>query len=226
MNLIEPVLFPVNPDIFNTLKFLEDSSYTLKECDIFLNYNYQVKEYMLLTTYVDSALMEEFDLNIRGFRTYEDVVMIINDHMYGDYFRYFFFKYLLDRGDFVSTVDLSEFLQNKHSFAIKKKSRTQLIYDLEDHYYNTIVIPELWDIDDPNRFNRLFKEPANYFDQKKTIKKAWDQLMMGGKMYVLRSQDYGKVIFNIGDDFTEINAGVFQKDYTREQKTNELKLWL
>ena len=42
MNLIEPVLFPVNPDIFNTLKFLED--YSLKDVDLFINYNYQVKE--------------------------------------------------------------------------------------------------------------------------------------------------------------------------------------
>lgn len=225
MRLIEPVLFPINPDIFNTLKFLQSYEYSLRECDFLINYNYQVKTYMLLTTYVDSALMDEFDTHIRGFKTYEDVVKIIDKHMYGDYFRYFFLKYLLDRGDFVSTRDLTKFLLSEHSFAVKKSSKTQLIYDLEDHYYNTIVIPELWDVEDPNRFNRLFNEPANYFDQKKTIRKAWDQLIMGGKMYVLRPQDYGKVIFNIGDDYTEIKAGIFQKNHVLKPKTN-LKLWL
>jgi len=180
----------------------------------------------MLTVYIDTALMEEFETCIRGFRTYDDVIKIIDEHMYGDYFRYFFLRYLLDRGDWVSMPDLSEFLLTDDSFAIKKTCKTSLIYNLENHYYNTVVIPELWDVDAPNRFNRLFNEPANYFDQKKTIKKAWDQLMMGGKMYVLRSKDYGKVIFNIGDDYTEVKAGVFQKNYTPKQKTNELKLWL
>jgi len=32
MNLTEPVLFPINPDILNTLKFLAD--YSLKDCDV------------------------------------------------------------------------------------------------------------------------------------------------------------------------------------------------
>ena len=224
MNLIEPVLFPINPDIFNTLKFLEP--YSLNECDLYINYNYQVKEYMLLTTYVDSSLMLYFNDNIRGLETYEEVVDSISDNMYNDYLKYFLFKYMKDRDGHYLHNDFIQHLKGEHSFAVKKSSKTQLIDILSNRYYNTVVIPSLWDFKDPNSFNRLFDEPANYFDQLKTVGEAWEQLMMGGKMYVIRPRDYGKVLFNIGDDYNEIEAGVFQKDRTLPPKTNKLKLWL
>jgi len=227
MKFIEPVLFPVNPDLLVTLKLID--KHNLNDINIVLNYNFQIHDLTILQNYIDPQLCKKFAKLLDKFDNNEfpftKTVLTAVDSPYEKYYLYFIQRFMLDEGWSDSITDFKKWLRKKKSFAFKKFKRLDFNFYING-YYNSIVIPSLWEYKDPNLFNRMYNEPANYFDQEKTIKQAWDHLMEGGRLFVFRNKDYGKVLNNIGDDYEEVEDNVFQKKVSPKTPKKTVKLWL
>jgi len=227
MKLIEPILFPINPDLLVTLKLIAD--YSVKDLYILLNYNYQMFDINILQSYIDPQLCKKFakelDTDAKINYPFSRVTLKATDSPYERYYMYFIQRYIIEKGELTDINDFKLWLREDKSFAFRKLPRLDFNFFISG-YYNTIVIPSLWEFKDPNLFNRMYNQAANYFDQEKTIRQAWDHLIEGGKLYFFRNKDYGKVLHNIGDDYTEVGFNTFQKKESPKTPKKTTKLWL
>lgn len=230
MKLITPVLVPINVNMLKTFKILEGHNVKV---DILENFNYQQQHYDKLLKYIDPNLLKEcikhlvWDTHLGEAEDIEleQIINEVNNHIYTDYFRYFLCSYIQSANEYEGLLQFWAWLQQTHDFTIKKTFKPEYVNKMK--VYNTILIPELWrNMQHGNLFNRIYEKPANYFDQFDILKKSVKHLTDGGRIYLINKKDYSWVINNIGDEFTEIETLVFEKNTPEPKSKKNVKLWL
>lgn len=216
VRIVEPVLFPISVNEIDVLKFCGE--HNIKDVDIILNYGYQLTHYNMLIAYVDPELQVSCIEAIKDTVEYDDVFTFIDEvskilieNVYKDYYLLFlctFLKEIKSKHNFME--EFSKWLYTPHDYTYKMTTKPRLIFNLQ-RYYNTVIIPKLWDDNSGNLYNRIHQYPANYFSQKDTIKEAGKHLIEEGQLCIINSSDYGKVLFSLEGDYKEVNKNVFQK---------------
>jgi len=242
MRLIEPILFPITVYPLEIFKFA--GKHNIQNFDIVPNFGYQSHQLILVDKYIDSNLQEKFinvlsNIPIVGFHTTESFVHFVDNHIrravtvYELYYRYFLTKYILESNAYEHTVeDLIDWLDEDRDYTFKKCSKYNKNM-LINNFYNTVVIPRLWDkvqLENVTWVNKMNPVLPISFTQSKVIKAAGDHLFGGGSIYVLREEDYGKVFWSLGDDFdlkmNEDPWSIIKKDTPKKTKTTNEINWL
>lgn len=241
MRLTEPILFPIVIYPLDVFRFA--GKHNIQNFDVLSNYGYQSHHLTLVNRYIDSELMENFvnilaNSQFNGYYDTESFVEYIDTYIgeekevYEYYYRYFLTKFILESNSYEHSIDeLIDWLDRDINYIFKKCSTYNKKTTLTE-YYNTIVIPRIWDkvqLNNMTWINKMYRLLPISFNQSKVIKQAGEHLMEGGKMYVLRPEDYGAVFWDLGDDFDvnmEEEPWCFtKKEAPKKSKTNEIN-WL
>lgn len=227
VHYIEPVLFPVTVDVLEVYKFI--NKYYIKDADLVMNYYYQIKESAVIWGWSNWDLFNKF-IEEWDFLDEEQAHELFANKHYKDQLIFWYCRYLQEVGDTENLEDVYTWLEENHDNWVFRRvvPKPMFLYDI-NRYYNTIIIPKLWtDSGLGNRLNRIWGEPANYYDQIETIKKSIDHLLNGGKLYLLNERDYQYVVHLLGE-FKMIEDNVFQKNEPpKKSKTNNktIRKWL
>lgn len=213
MRLIEPILFPITVYPLEIFKFA--GKYNIQNFDILSNFGYQTHHLILVNKYIDLELHEKFidilaSIPIHGYHTTESFVHYVDSHIkrvktaYGLYYKYFLTQYILESNAYEHTIsDLMVWLDEDRDYTFKKCSKYNKKTSINE-YYNTIIIPRLWDriqLENVTWVNKMNPILPISFTQSKVIKAAGEHLIGGGNMYILRPEDYGRTFWELGDDF-------------------------
>jgi len=213
MRLIEPILFPITVYPLEIFKFAGE--HNIQNFDVMSNFGYQKHHLILLNKYIDSELHEKFinilgNIPINGIHETDSFVFYVDSHIrreatvYGIYYKYFLTKYITESNSYEHTVEnLIAWLDEDKDYTFKKCFKYTSKISIKD-YYNTIIIPRLWDkvqLSNITWVNSMYGLLPISFAQSKVIKLSGEHLMEGGKMYILRPEDYGRTFWELEDDF-------------------------
>jgi len=241
MRLIEPILFPITVYPLEIFKFAGENN--IQKFDILCNFGYQSNHLDLVNKYIDPTLVKSLidvlddDYIYSRYRTETMVDMMDaligkGKYVYEHYYRYFLTSYILETNRYEHSIDTLKWWTNEDKdYTFKKCFKYNKKLSIEN-YYNTIIIPRLWDkvqLNNVTWINLMYGLLPISFTQFKTIKLAGEHLMEGGNMYILRPEDYGKTFWELGDDF-ELKMDKDPWCFTKKQapkkpKTNEIN-WL
>jgi len=211
MRLTEPILFPITVYPLEIFKFAGE--HNIQNFDVVANFGYQQHHLTLVNKYIDSTLIKSF-INSFGvphlysFYTTEVFTDMINylsgSGVYGEYYKYFLTAYILQSNKYEHSKDnLIKWSNEDKDYTFKKCFKYNKILQITN-YYNTIIIPRLWDkvqLENVTWVNKMNPILPISFTQSKVIKAAGEHLIGGGKMYILRPEDYGRSFWDLGDDF-------------------------
>lgn len=237
MKFIEPILFPVGVNPLNIFKFAGNND--IKKFDVLRNYGYQKDHYQMFYDYVDPNLIEllynklDFnDLEMKGFSYphfyIEHIVEKFKGDVYEKYYKLILTTFILEnQQERYNYQSFKDYLLKNHNFTFKKYFDYNIINKI-DKYYNTIIFLDLWD----SKFNSLYacinemygKLPIS-FNQEKVIKTSGEHLIPGGRIYNIYPENYGDVLFSLGDDFNIEDNYIVKKRSPKEPKTKQIN-WL
>ena len=240
MKLIEPILFPIAPRPLEIMKIA--GLHNIKSFDVLPNINPYYNHFDLVFNYIDpellkNAVFELFDedtpeeeIGLESFVNYwVDKIKQVNSP-YSAYYRYFITTFLLIHPDYEKQhLTLKLWLDNIDLNFTFKKCFTFNKLTSPKRSYNTIIIPRLWTKAEKGVIpwiNLLHDSTPRYFNQEKVVNHASEHLLDGGRIYVLRPQDFWKVMYSVGDDF-DIEDAVLTKKTSPKTKTQTNNInWL
>lgn len=217
MNYIEPILYVAGD---NEMSILGHSNQKIKrDFDIMIPYEYQRKHFELILDYIAPEYYKMCPTRI----SYHDTLNDIEKSPYGDYFKYFYIKFILHNGEY-NAKEFIRWLNYSHPIYIKKRNIKILrCFELK-RYYNTIVID--LNTSTGNRWNRLWNLSPNLFN-KNTILEALKHLTEGGKLVFLNTKgNYNKIWDYTRTGFKEIEENYFIKEETPKNEFKLPRKWL
>lgn len=238
MKYIEPILFPITVNPIKVLKFAGE--HNLQDFDVLINYGYQKIHYELFYKYVDPDLMDkmiqenpilsEYDFHGEPSFLIDKILTPLNTSVYKEYYKLFLINYMINNMKHTyQTNDFYNYLKEKHDFTFKKCFTYRAINRI-DNYYNTIIFLDFWDKKFMNIYsaiNRLYGLLPISLDQEEVIFNAGEHLIDGGRLYNFSSENFGKLLFALGDNFDVNNSKVLLKknDAPKEPKKKQIN-WL
>ena len=120
MNYIEPILYVAGDDEIFILNHAKENR--KEDFDVMIRYDYQKKHFELLNNYIAPEYYKLCPDKQKFFLEYE-----IEEVPYGDFFKYFYIKYLQEKKIF-KRLEFKKWLDQEHPLYVKERNVWPLRY--------------------------------------------------------------------------------------------------